>query len=131
MHSLIISIGSNTPDRWEQVNKALIWLGEFTISAKKSKIYHSKPEGNCAKKINYTYANAVYCALTALSQDEVESMLKKYEADNGRTPQMKLFGIVPIDLDLVFFDDRLLRPQEMMRDYFKRGYEEIFPETNS
>lgn len=126
MHSLIISIGSNTPDKWQRVADALQWLGKFTISGKKSSIYYSQPEGKCAIKINYTYANAVFYGLTPMSREEIESMLKKYETDNGRTRQMKTFGIVPIDLDLVLFDDILLRPQEMTRSYFRRGYDEVF-----
>ncbi len=126
MHSMIVSIGSNTPDKWQRVAEALQWLGGFTISGKRSSIYYSQPEGKCAQKINYTYANAVFYGLTPMLREELETILKKYEADNGRTPQMKLFGIVPIDLDLVLFDDVLLRPQEMTRSYFLRGYDEIF-----
>ncbi len=126
MHSVIISIGSNTPDRWERVAEAIRWLGGITMSGRASTIYTSAPEGNCAKLINYNYSNAVYSAMTPLSQQEMEQMLKKYEQEAGRTQQMKTFGIVPIDLDLVFFDKHVLRPVELTRNYFLRGYEEIF-----
>ena len=125
MHSVIISIGSNTPDKWERVAGALQWLSECTMSGRKSTIYSSLPEGNCASRIKYPYANAVYSALTPYPRQVIEEMLKNYEAENGRTPQMKQFGIVPIDLDLVYFDEELLRPVEITRSYFRRGYDEI------
>lgn len=127
MHRIIIGIGSNTPDRWERVESALHWLNEFTMSGKKSTIYHSQPEGKNAANVNYTYANAVFFALTPVSREELEAKLKQYEIDNGRDERMKPFGIVPIDLDLVYYDEELIRPTEMRRDYFRRGYDEIFP----
>lgn len=125
MHSVIISIGSNTPDKWERVSRALQWLSEWTMSGRKSTIYSSLPEGSCAEKIRYTYANAVYAALTPHPREVIEEMLKNYEVENGRTPQMKQFGIVPVDLDLVYFDEELLRPVEITRSYFRRGYDEL------
>ncbi|MDE7153519.1 MAG: 2-amino-4-hydroxy-6-hydroxymethyldihydropteridine diphosphokinase [Muribaculaceae bacterium] len=126
MHRIIVGIGSNTIDRWERVEKALHWLNEFTMSSKKSSIYHTKPEGKNAGSVNYTYANAVFFALTPMAREDLEVKLKQYEVDNGRDERMKTFGIVPIDLDLVYFDEELIRPNEMARDYFRRGYEEIF-----
>lgn len=128
MHAIIISIGSNTAEKHRNVEAAIQWLSGWTVPRKQSSVYESQPEGNCAGKVRYTYANAVFCALTSHSREEIEAKLKKYEADCGRTPQMKAFGIVPIDLDLVVFDNHMLRPNEMDRNYFRRGYDEIFPE---
>ena len=35
----------------------------------------------------------------------------------GRTPGMRLQGIVPIDIDILIYDDSVVRPGDMKRNY--------------
>ena len=63
--------------------------------------------------------------LSTLSQDDLVARLKKWEADHGRT-QMKTFeGVIPIDIDLVIWDSRILRPRDFERHYFNVGYRQL------
>ena len=44
----------------------------------------------------------------------------------GRTHQSKITGKVVIDLDIVIWNDSVVRPKELSRDYFLRGYRMLF-----
>ena len=52
-------------------------------------------------------------------------MLKKWEADHGRTMEDTLSGVIKIDLDLVIWNEHILRPKDFERHYFNRGYREL------
>lgn len=121
MNRLVISIGSNTPDRHERMEKALLWLaGTFRVIAS-SKIYETAEyHGRYAP-----YFNCVVYAESTETDTAVISLLKAFERSQGRTEESKTTGHVPIDLDLVTFNDCVLRPRELEREYFLIGYREI------
>lgn len=121
MNRLIISIGSNTPDRRERMAKALQWLSATFHVIASSNIYETEEyHGRHAP-----YFNCVACVESPDTDTVVISMLKDFEHNQGRTAESKATGLVPIDLDLVAINGRILRPQEFDRDYFLIGYREI------
>lgn len=121
MNRLIISIGSNTSDRRERMAKALQWLSSTFHVIASSNIYETEEyHGRHAP-----YFNCVICAESNDADTVVISMLKDFEHRQGRTAESKATGLVPIDLDLMAFNGRKLRPQEFNRDYFLIGYREI------
>lgn len=52
---------------------------------------------------------------------EVERVLKRIEQEAGRLPEEKKQEIVKLDLDLLLCGDCVCRPQDMERDYIRRG----------
>lgn len=97
------------------------WLnGRFYI--KSASIVYSTPEisGRFAE-----YSNAVTIAYTHMSQPEIIKALKSYECHNGRTKSSKASGRVTIDIDLIAYDDSILRPKELNRNYFTIGWNQI------
>lgn len=46
---------------------------------------------------------------------------KQIEMQLGRAPEMKASGLVPIDIDIVFFDCEVMRPQDAASAYFRQG----------
>lgn len=70
------------------------------------------------------YANAVLEVaiptppLLTASRQGLSEMLKDEERHGGRLPEHKAVGLVSLDLDLVTFGNRLLRPADFVRPYF-------------
>ncbi|WP_289712702.1 2-amino-4-hydroxy-6-hydroxymethyldihydropteridine diphosphokinase [uncultured Muribaculum sp.] len=119
--TIILSVGSNTKSSRWRVKNALKWLnGCFYI--KSASIVYSTPEisGRFAE-----YSNAVAIAYTHMSQPEIIKALKSYECHNGRTKSSKASGRVTIDIDLIAYDDSILRPKELNRNYFTIGWNQI------
>lgn len=121
MKKVVIGIGSNVESRDSNVADAIKWLESVLESVTASTVYATQPEGDA----RYPYANAVVAGLTDKSQSDFTSLLKDYESACGRTPELKALDIVPVDLDLVVYDDAVLRPGDFQARYFTIGYNQI------
>ena len=67
------------------------------------------------------FSNQVAKLETSLTIEEIRNLLKKIEKDNGRLPEDKEQGIVKLDIDLLKFDDLILKPSDMEKDYVLEG----------
>jgi len=65
------------------------------------------------------YINQLVSAETTLSSEDLTSRLKDTEKCLGRTPELRRHGIVPIDLDLLLYDDKRFHLQDWERSYIK------------
>jgi len=116
-----IGLGSNTTDREYQITQATEFILGLLDKCSCSEVYESAPYNGKDKP----YLNAVIHGLSPFSQEDLVAKLKKWEADHGRT-QMKTFeGVIPIDLDLVIWNSRILRPRDFERHYFNVGYRQL------
>lgn len=120
-HSCTIGMGSNTPDREEQIQSAVNYLKTLLNDLAVSEIYES-PAYNGKDK---PYLNAVVHGYTDRSIDCINNRLKSWEEKQGRTPEMRAEGKVPIDLDLVIWCGRIMRQADFERHYFNVGYREL------
>lgn len=122
MNTALISLASNSPDKREQMEQAFAELRAMGIVARSSSIYETAPYGNPRHP---NYLNAVACIRTAAEYPVLYDTLKEMERAHGRTPQSKLSGEIPLDIDIVVWNGETLRPQDYERDYFKTGLHEI------
>lgn len=127
MNTALISLASNSPDKREQMEQAFAELRAMGIVARSSSIYEMAPYGNPRHP---NYLNAVACIRTAAEYPVLYDTLKEMERAHGRTPQSKLSGEIPLDIDIVVWNGETLRPQDYERDYFKTGLHEIQPVEN-
>lgn len=67
------------------------------------------------------FANQVAAFSSALSPDEVRSLLKRLETEAGRRPEDKEREIVKLDIDLLACDGTVCKPADWERDYVRRG----------
>lgn len=67
------------------------------------------------------FANQLARFSSDYTQLEVEAVLKRIEQEAGRLPEDKEQEIVKLDLDLLLCGDCVCRPQDMERDYIRRG----------
>ena len=67
------------------------------------------------------FSNQLARFSTLLSPEEVRSILKSIEKDNGRLPEDKAQGIVKLDIDLLMYDEQVLKPKDMEKDFVRQG----------
>lgn len=71
------------------------------------------------------FSNQVASLETSLSAEEVRAILKQIERDHGRLPGDKSQGVVKMDIDLLMYDDCVLKPQDLERDFVVEGMKEF------
>ena len=71
------------------------------------------------------FTNQVAQVATDLSAEEIRRQLKSLEREAGRKPGDKSCGIVRLDLDLLCFDGRVLKPQDWHRQDVVSALEEL------
>lgn len=118
---VILSVGSNCGDRQSQVADGTSWLQELLENSKQSSIYST---GDCHGGMR-DYFNAVVKGVTSLSIEELDSHCKDYELSHGRTPEARSIGDVPIDIDVVVYDNEIVRPNDFRREFFQIGYQQL------
>ena len=48
-------------------------------------------------------------------------LFKQIEQQSGRTPESKNNGIIPLDIDLLQWNDTILKPEDFRRPYVQSG----------
>ena len=71
------------------------------------------------------FHNQVARLTTPLSAEEVRAILKGIEQVQGRLPEDKANGIVKLDIDLLVYDDCVLKEKDLEREFVKIGLQEI------
>lgn len=117
----IVSLGSNYGDRTRNVEEAIFWMNNVADNCKNSSIYET-PE---IHGIGKPYMNAVLKGVTAISLDILQEMMKMYEIEHGRSMERRVKGEVPIDIDIVIWDSKVIRPLDYGREFFKIGYSQL------
>lgn len=62
---------------------------------------------------------------TTLSANEVCACFKDIERKCGRSPEDKTHGIVKMDIDLLVFDEKILKAEDWQREYVRQSIEEF------
>lgn len=117
----VLSFGSNCGDRGENVHKALDWLIRNFSESRVSEIYET-PE---IHGIGNPYMNAVGICKVDCSLPELIALTKEYENENGRDSACRQRGDVPIDIDIVLWNEEIVRPLDYSSSFFKIGYSMI------
>lgn len=68
-----------------------------------------------------SFLNRVAILYSAESATAIVSQLKEIERMLGRKSSDKLSGSIPIDIDLISYDDIVMKPDDMERSYVKSG----------
>lgn len=117
MNTAILCLGSNTADRDRILRDAVAALSEFAKVINCSDVY----DGPSHNGIGNDYLNTVVVVKTAKEISEVDAFGKELESRAGRTPESKTTGVMPLDIDLVVWNDQVLRPYDFSRPHFTRG----------
>lgn len=71
------------------------------------------------------FSNQVALLHTHLSAEEVRFILKQIEQQNGRLPEDKMKGIVKLDIDLLMYDNDILKPKDLEKDFVQEGIQSL------
>lgn len=113
MHKTVLGIGSNTDARFN-MKRATDYLRYYFPNIKFTSTIETKAYGDM---FTTPFVNALAYFKTDLSKDEIQLRLKEIEKNMGRISSHKTEGIVIIDIDLIQWNNEVLKP-----DDFKRGY---------
>ncbi len=121
--TMVISIGSNTPDAPSRVATAIEFLMQRLDRTKASTVYSTPPLG---KKHGAMYSNAVVEGElpVATTTEGFNAVLKEYERNAGRRHE-ESNGEVAIDLDIVIDAGRVIRRHDFEAEYFTKGFKEL------
>lgn len=117
-NSLVLLIGSNSADCMKSVASCVDWLGTILSNAFVSEVYKTP----ALNGVDNDYLNAVAIGKTNMEYEEFKAMTKKYEQECGRTPESKLIGVIPIDIDVVLWNRKLLKERDFKQNYFQEGW---------
>ena len=71
------------------------------------------------------FSNQVAMFFSEAEEERVRKELKAIEQSAGRRPEDKKEEKVSLDIDLLSFDDRVLKPEDLKREYVVKGLEEL------
>lgn len=121
MNTVVISLGSNSSDCQYQIDFAIRHIMSKLENVSVSSIYESE----ALNGVDAPYLNTVLVAESSMMLDDVTAFLKQWERLCGRTPESKLQGVIPIDLDVVVWNDIVLKKKDFSYPFFTRGYNEL------
>lgn len=121
MDTVVISIGSNSPDREQQIKDGLGWLKNILGNAKISPVYNT----HATNGKDPDYLNAVVIAECKEEYQTLNEKLKQYEKICGRTKESKLQGNIPIDMDIVIWHGDIMRENDFRQLYFQIGWKQL------
>lgn len=104
------------------IQQALQWLTSKYTKLAQSSIYTTSPLSG--KGSDYTNAVVIVECAEEITATALQDLCKSYETECGRDEQARERGEVIIDLDVVFFAEECLRPEEVGREYFRKGFSE-------
>lgn len=120
-HKYVLSIGSNHNREINMMlaEKELTQLfGNISFSTQKL----TSPVG---MSNNLLFANRVALFWSDMILDEVKLILKQIEQSAGRSKESKSVGLIPLDLDVVIYDDGVVKEDDLRRDYMVDMLKEI------
>lgn len=120
-YRILVSLGSNLSKGEICVKNALEWMQRKFGQIVCSGIYCTAP----LKGTGEPYFNAVAEFATSLPLQTLNEEFKKYEKECGRDNNAREKGIVPIDIDIVLFNDEIIRPTDFRQEYFQNGFKQL------
>ncbi len=123
----LLGLASNSPDCGQQMQLCIDTLrsidGSLTVSpAYKTRAVSQRPVPD--------YLNAVARIRTTDTYEAFHARMKEIETQQGRTPLSKQTGIIPIDIDIVVWNDEVMRPRDLQHEYMQKGLRMLGIEIN-
>ena len=110
METVYLGLGSNSGDRYDNLFKAIAILSVVMRMKKFSLIYETEPVGY--EDQNW-FLNLICMGETQLDPFGLLDYLKRLELKMGRKETFRN-GPRPIDIDILFFDDRIISSQDLI-----------------
>ena len=121
LHTCLLCLGSNLD-------------GAIRLSAARSALRSHFPDIRFSKELVTEaigshflspFHNQVASFSSPLETENIRLLLKSMEQAQGRLPEDKARGIVKLDIDLLIYDNQVLKPKDLEREFVKQGMKEI------
>ncbi len=116
---VVLCLGSNVADRRQRLDGAIHRLAALLTI----RDYSEAVESADVSGLGHDYLNIVARCSTSLSLNDLRSLIAEIETIEGRTPQSKTSGRMPIDIDVVMYNGKVVSPCDFHRDYFRQAYQ--------
>ncbi len=113
MHKVLLSIGTNT-NACFNLKRAIESLHSCFPQIRFTTITESEP---CGEQYIGLFLNTLAYVKTNMSKDDIQLCIKNIEKKMGRQPTHKAEGKIIIDIDLIQWDNEVLKPDDFKRDY--------------
>lgn len=121
---IIMLLGSNR-NAEENMKLAEAELRDYFPRISFSEPVYTEPIGT---NYNTPFLNRIAVAYTADRPEEIIVCFKLIEQVIGRTPNDKLIGSIPIDIDLIQWNEQVLKKEDVKRDYVINGIRSLAAE---
>ncbi len=118
MNHALISLAANDEKKETTIAHALRLIESYCVILNQTPVYRSEAAGESQQP---SYANALLQVETDQEYEELRRRFKSLEHDAGRTPASKERGIIPLDIDIISWNETLLKNKDMEYDYMKKG----------
>ena len=116
MSIILLSIGSNRFAK-TNIDKAKRMLTRLFPGMVFTHPILTEPDDD---KYSYLFRNVLAKVETELMPEEIIEKIKQTERAVGRTPRDKYLGKVIIDIDLIKYNEEILRPLDFQREYVQQ-----------
>ena len=123
MAKVILSLASNRFQA-KNLSRARQCLEEIFSDLRYSREHWTEPVGNAKRRD--AYLNQLATGTTTLDEQTLNERLKQMELSFGRTQAKRLLGIVPIDLDILQYDDERRHQLDWQRPYVTELIGDLF-----
>ena len=123
MAKVILSLASNRFQA-KNLSRARQCLEEIFSDLRYSREHWTEPVGNAKRRD--AYLNQLATGTTTLDEETLNERLKQMELSFGRTQAKRLLGIVPIDLDILQYDDERRHLLDWQRPYVTELIGDLF-----
>lgn len=121
MNTAIIMLGSNTNAKINLELALNKLIKSFEIITKGLQV-KTEPYG---AQFTSNFQNLALKLLSKESKEETTAIFKQIERELGRKSESKTTGIIPIDIDLIFWNDHLVHEDYNRFEYVKNCINEI------
>lgn len=125
MNRVVICLGSNIADSENILRRTAETLRGMTEKIIASGLY----QGPSHNGIGADYTNVVIGATTRLSLNQMRTVAHALETLEGRTTESKTTGRMPLDADIIEWNGRTEKPEDIALPHFTRGFEQIKRKT--
>ena len=126
MNHALISLAANDEKKETTIAHALRLIESYCVILNQTPVYRSEAAGESQQP---SYANLQ--VETDQEYEELRRRFKSLEHDAGSTPASKERGIIPLDIDIISWNETLLKNKDMEYDYMKKGLHLLAENNNS
>lgn len=120
-HRCIICLGSNYQGT-VHLKSAERELKELSGRIHWGNIVETMPEEVSSA---FTYLNRAALLQTSLDKETLIKEFKRIEHQHGRTSSSKQNGRIPLDIDLLIYDNEIIKPNDLNKNYVQQALKSL------